>query len=465
VAGEAPVALKQPDLALSVDWMDQDGKGIDLDRFEEGVQYQATIQLKAEDGWTFVKGYPFAYPQGSVESQQDLTAVVSETMRVVSVAYKATKAPRAVTDLDLSNHISAPVTGATAMRSVLGKENQYTGSAYWEVQTLGDDPAQWETMTGVMFEPERTYRAVVTLYAGPGYTLKGAEFTHTGEGSECSNPGTGVGHVLEGLIITFPATKNAPVTDMKLTDKVPQPVTGGTPVTYFSAPQYTGNVAWSVTSSPGGPPIGLFEAGTAYTATVTLTAAPGYTFAGNAVSSLSSAPSWAVSRTVGNAVNSSFEHEGGKVEAGSGSDTAVVIITFSSTESAAGSGEAGTAVVTDLDLAQYLSAPVRGGTPAPTFSGPQYSGTVAWKKTGESAAHSGLFGAGTAYTATVALTANQGRTFAGVKANAFSHDGKDTKVTPNPSNPEGSGLTITVTIDFEATKPGTGWPWEWAEEE
>jgi hypothetical protein len=243
VAGEVPAALGQPYLELFVDWMDQDGKGIDLDRFEEGVQYQATIQLKAEDGWTFVKGYPFAYPQGSVESQQDLTASVSETMRVVSVAYKATKAPQAVTDLDLSNHISAPVTGATAMRSVLGKENQYTGSVYWEVQTLGDDPAQWENMTGVMFEPEQTYRAVVTLYAGPGYTLKGAEFTHTGEGSECRNPGTSVGHVLDGLIIIFPATKNAPVTDMNLTDKVPQPVTGGTPITYFSAPQYTGNVA------------------------------------------------------------------------------------------------------------------------------------------------------------------------------------------------------------------------------
>jgi hypothetical protein len=214
-----------------------------------------------------------------------------------------------------------------------------------------------------------------------------------------------------------------------------------------------------VTSSPDGPPIGLFEAGTAYKATVTLTANQGYTFAGNAVSSLSSAPS----RAVSSAINSYFEHNGGTVTSGSGSDIAVVIITFASTEPTAGTGEA--AVVTDLDLAQYLSAPVRGGTPALSFSGPQYTGTVAWKKTGESAPLSGLFGAGTAYTATVALTANQGHTFAGVKADAFSHDGKDTTVTPNPSNPEGSGLTITVTIAFPATKPGTGWPWDWEEKE
>jgi hypothetical protein len=65
-----------------------------------------------------------------------------------------------------------------------------------------------------------------------------------------------------------------------LTNLVPAPVRGATPVTSFSAPQYTGTVDWTKTVSPGTPPAGLFAADTEYTATVTLTAGAGFTFAG-----------------------------------------------------------------------------------------------------------------------------------------------------------------------------------------
>jgi hypothetical protein len=84
------------------------------------------------------------------------------------------------------------------------------------------------------------------------------------------------------ITIGFPATGGAPVPvwDLDLTPYLSAPVTGGTPDTSFSAsaPQYTGTVEWTI--SGGGAVGGNFEAGTAYTATVTLTAKPGYAFDG-----------------------------------------------------------------------------------------------------------------------------------------------------------------------------------------
>jgi hypothetical protein len=410
VAGEAPVALKQPDLALSVDWKDQDGAGIPgLDRFEEGVQYRAIIHITAQGNWTFVKGYPFAYPPGAVESQEDILASVSETMRVVSVVYQATEAPKTVTDLDLSGHISAPVTGATAMRSpVPGKENQYMGSVAWEVQD--PDTEKWETMTGAVFQAERIYRAVVTLYAGPGWVFDPeAGVSYTGQTVSWSDEAGKTKNVLDGLLISFPATEKEPVTDLSLTDKVPQPVNGGTPVTYGSAPQYGGTVAWS--PDPSG---GLFGANTAYTATVTLTAASGYTLEGVGA----------------NGFTYTFSGAGGTITYDPATKTAV--IGFPQTT------DVPVKPVTDLTLTGKLSAPVNGGTPATYFSTPQYTGSVAW----DPALPKGLFGPGTAYTATVTLTAASGYTFAGVGANAFTHGGG------TASNGAGSGV---VTIGFPAT--------------
>jgi hypothetical protein len=416
--------------------MDQDGAGIPgLDRFEEGVQYQATIHVTAQGNWTFVKGYPFAYPPGSVESQEDLLASVSETIRVVSVVYKPTQAPKTVTDLDLSDHISAPVTGATAMRSpVPGKENQHTGSVAWQVQTPGADPAAWETMPGAVFQVEQTYRAVVTLYAGPGWVFDPeAGVSYTGQTVSWSDEARKTKNVLDGLIISFPATENTLVTDLDLTGKVPQPVTGGIPVTSFPAAQYTGTVAWSATLG-GSPLIGLFQAGTAYTAQVTLTAAPGYTFAGNAASSLSSAP----------AANSAFKHDKGTVTSEFGSDTAMATIAFPETGGAPGA-------VTDLDLTPYLAAPVTGETPQTAIPGsaPQYTGTVTWTSSGGGAV-GGQFEAGKVYTATVRLTAKPGCVFA--PDTTLVYAGVELKAV---SNDDGS---ITVSI---GSLPETAVPYPW----
>lgn len=51
-------------------------------------------------------------------------------------------------------------------------------------------------------------------------------------------------------------------------------MTGASPVTSVDDVQYSGSVSWSPTVS------GTFRAGTAYTATITLTVKAGYTLAG-----------------------------------------------------------------------------------------------------------------------------------------------------------------------------------------
>ena len=64
-----------------------------------------------------------------------------------------------------------------------------------------------------------------------------------------------------------------PVPDLK-------PASGGTPKTAVTTAQYTGTVAWAVTSDSSTTVSGNFAAATAYTATISLSAEEGYTFDG-----------------------------------------------------------------------------------------------------------------------------------------------------------------------------------------
>jgi hypothetical protein len=59
---------------------------------------------------------------------------------------------------------------------------------------------------------------------------------------------------------------------------VPEPVTGWTPLSFFTAPRYTGTVVWRNGAFPltGR----AFGSGTSYTAEVMLRAAAGYSFSG-----------------------------------------------------------------------------------------------------------------------------------------------------------------------------------------
>jgi hypothetical protein len=400
VRGGTPVTyFSAPQYTGRVDWL-VGGSEAPHSVFQPNMAYTAKVTLTAASGYTL--GYPavnFTHGGAALSAAENGNGTVT-----VSAAFPATTAAAAipVNDLNLTNYIPAPVRNGTPVRYFSAP--QYTGNVAWTAggQSLSD-----------LFEANTAYTAVVTLTAASGYTFTGAPgaFSHGGAELITHLNGTTVR-------VRFGATTDAAVVqvnDLDLTGRVPAPVRGGTPVSYFSAPQYTGNVAWSVTA--GGQALGgLFEAGTAYTATVSLTAVSGYTFTGVG------ANAFTCGGAAGTTVNAA--------------NTGVVTIAFPAT-----SGIAATAV-DDLDLTYKLPAPVRGGTPVTYISAPQYTGTVDWFVGGTSAPHS-VFQANMAYTAVVTLTAAGGYTF-GYPVVTFTHAGTSA-VTTAP------GAAVTVTVPFPAT--------------
>jgi hypothetical protein len=209
--------------------------------------------------------------------------------------------------VDLARHIPAPAAGSTAATAFAGAG--YTGTVEWKAGPDFEAAPQ-----NGLFLPGTAYRAEATVYAMPGYALRETAFIYSGGGAL---NGAGEwkrsedGHSVEGLRIDFPAVPLLAATDLDLTTRVLAPAAGEPPVIYFAAPQYTGTVAWA-------PPVsGAFAENTAYTATATLTAAKGYTFAG------------APEKPAGTEAPGAFAHGKGAVAHGAGaadSPLAVVIV-------------------------------------------------------------------------------------------------------------------------------------------
>jgi hypothetical protein len=194
--------------------------------------------------------------------------------------------------------------------------------------------------------------AAVTLTAASGYTFAevGANgFTYDGVPTVSNSADSGV------VTIIFPATTAgavvATVNSLDLTYHIPAPVRGATPVMYVSDGQYTGNVVWSVTS--GGQTLGgLFEAGTGYTAKVTLTAASGFTFTGGRANA--------------------FNHSGkSAISNGAGAGSGTVVITFPETTPYT------VTPINSVDLTGVLSTPIAGASPLMSFNTGTYHGTAA----------------------------------------------------------------------------------------
>jgi hypothetical protein len=115
-------------------------------------------------------------------------------------------------------------------------------------------------------------------------------------------------------------------------------------------------------------------------------------------------------------------------------------------DSASDSGGGGTTQDKVINIAAIagVTAPAMGATPVTAITATaQYTGTAAWAVTG-GAALSGSFAATTAYTATITLTAKEGYTLTGVKANFFTVAGATVGVT----NAAGTGV---ITAKFPAT--------------
>ena len=196
---------------------------------------------------------------------------------------------------------------------------------------------------------------------------------------------------------------------------VTAPVYGATPVTTITAAtQYTGTVAWETAA---GVAVGTtFAAETVYVATITLTAATGFTLTG---------------------VTANFFTVATAAGATNPADSGVVTATFAKTAAA------GTAVVVSTKAIAGVTLPVKGATPVTTVTAiAQYTGTVTWKTL--AGVVPTTFAGGTVYVATITLTALAPYTLTGVLADTFTVADTSSAAT----HPADSGV---VTAVFPAT--------------
>jgi hypothetical protein len=171
--------------------------------------------------------------------------------------------PSPVSDLAINipaiDGVIVPVTGVTPVTAIT-PTTQYTGTVTWS-------PAD------AVFAIDTIYTATITLTPTVGYTLTGVTadfFTVVGATTVTNSADSGT------VTAVFPVTTGggSTVVNIPVIAGVIVPVTGATPVTAITpTTQYTGTVTWN-------PVHATFAADTVYSATITLTPAPGYTLTG-----------------------------------------------------------------------------------------------------------------------------------------------------------------------------------------
>ena len=235
--------------------------------FQVSTVYTATVTLTANDGYTF---------EGLVAANAMINGVAANITgtpgRTVTLSFTfgITDAyiPTRITSVTITD-ITAPVRGATPSDTASG-----TGTPAGSF-TVGD--VTWNT-TQATFQGATVYTATVILTANTGYTFTGltaANVTINGEAASISGtPGSTV-TLYKAFSITDPPT---PITDVAITVIAPAiggiPNTTATVTTATPAGSFTaGNVTWTPNHNP-------FLIDIVYTATITLTANDGYTFAG-----------------------------------------------------------------------------------------------------------------------------------------------------------------------------------------
>ena len=261
--------------------------------------------------------------------------------------------------------VTVPETGATPVTTITATA-QYTGTITW---TPTDNP----------FAGETVYTATITLTAKPGFTLTDVAanfFTVTGATIVTNTTDSGV------VTAMFPETAAA-VINIAAIPGVTVPETGATPVTAITeTAQYTGTITWAPTDNP-------FAGETVYTATITLTAKPGFTLTGVALDFFAVAGAVATNPIDSGVVTAMFP------------ETAVEVI--------------------NIAAIPGITVPKIGATPVTTITEiDQYTGTVSWAPADDP------FQEYKVYVATITLTAKTGFTLTGVPANFFTVAGATT---------------------------------------
>jgi len=342
----------------------------------------------------------------SISTAGRLTVAANET--ATSLTVRATSIHDTSISGTASVIVTVPGTGATVTNVTVTPETSTVvrgGNQDFTVSVSGTNnppsTVTW-TVTGGIAETSISTAGRLTVSANETATLLTVRATST---YDTSRSGTATVTVVASDTAVSQLIANAVIT-------VTAPVTGAMPnATASGFGNFTiGAVSWSPAHNP-------FQGGTAYTATVTLTANAGFTFTSGLTGTVS---------INGNRVTPIIASSGG---------TATLSHTFMPTDPVL--QPIANAVIT-------VTAPVTGAMPNATASGfGNFTiGAVSW-----SPAHNPFQG-GTTYTATVTLTANAGFTFTGGLTGSVFINGN--RVTPIIA---GSGGTAILSHTFTPTDP------------
>jgi hypothetical protein len=427
--GERPVLwVDEFQYSGPVEWFDYDDQPF-YDTFVLNDQYYLMATLTAKSGWAF---------DGTELIHEDAESVSSSAyneMATVTIIFNPTGQNTPIDygdpSFDLSNYIRKPVTGGAPVKSF--GNGYYSGTVKWFCLEKFGEPIGGDEMPDSIFMPGIKYEAKVTLTPIPGnyfdsdpirlnYGKQQVKFS-----DETAGDGKRTAHIV------FDETGELPVTDTDLTTKIPRPEIGEKPTLEFEWFQYTGTVKWE--------PSHTTFLNTAYTATVTLTAQPGFSFKNLTIP---------------------FAHRGANSvmpgeKSKDGQTLSSVTINFDMAGQSLISKEGA------FDLTPYIRKPVAGGTPVASFSNGNYAGVVEWNKlsdtnssgnsNGSSSISSAiqeeetdellLFRSGTQYQAKVTLTPAPGFYFDSEKIK-FEYNGQEITLT-------GTDGELTGNIEFEKT--------------
>lgn len=205
-------------------------------------------------------------------------------------------------------------------------------------------------------------------------------------------------------------------------DGITAPATGATPATTVteSSDEFDAAIAWNPNDNP-------FNAGTAYTATITLTAAHNYTFTGSGFDT-------------DNTGSVAGFTAGGMAPTGVTNNGSTLVLTYDF---------AATPTIVTATALTDIVAPVAGATPATTITpgnSDVAAATLSWDGT------PATFAEGGTYTATITLTAASGFTFTGGFADAASLANFTTNLTGGSvtydSSTDNTGTALTFKYTF-----------------
>ena len=171
IAGWSPPTVQDSvQYSIFITWLNEDGSSFPFNGlFAKGTVYQATVALDAADGYTF-SGFTGEFTHDKAETISQIVSPGGGI--VVSITFEATGYDDIITDITLSDLVTAPVLDATP-QATFTDQDQYTGTIAWYA-SLDVNHTQFSStpFTGT-FVPGVTYKAVLTLSPKGDYTFMG----------------------------------------------------------------------------------------------------------------------------------------------------------------------------------------------------------------------------------------------------------------------------------------------------